>query len=77
MHAADYCIVVAEDDEVLRYCTARLLRDHGDFGILMWALPQFWCRATEPGQEVDGQPGHRAERGLGGAGNRHVRTFRA
>jgi two-component system, cell cycle sensor histidine kinase and response regulator CckA len=29
MHAADYCIVVAEDDEVLRYCTARLLRDHG------------------------------------------------
>ena len=29
MHAADYCIVVAEDDEVLRYCTSRLLRDHG------------------------------------------------
>jgi two-component system, cell cycle sensor histidine kinase and response regulator CckA len=29
MHAADYCIVVAEDDEILRYCTVRLLRRHG------------------------------------------------
>lgn len=29
MHASDYCIIVAEDDELLRYCTVRLLRDHG------------------------------------------------
>jgi CheY-like chemotaxis protein len=29
MHAADYCIVVAEDDEILRYCTVRLLSRHG------------------------------------------------
>jgi two-component system cell cycle sensor histidine kinase/response regulator CckA len=29
MHANDYCIVIAEDDEMLRYCTVRLLKDHG------------------------------------------------
>jgi two-component system cell cycle sensor histidine kinase/response regulator CckA len=29
MDAADYCIVVAEDDEMLRYCTVRLLSRHG------------------------------------------------
>lgn len=29
MYPADYCIVVAEDDEVIRYCTVRLLREHG------------------------------------------------
>lgn len=29
MHASDFCIVVAEDDEVLRYCTVRLLQSHG------------------------------------------------
>lgn len=29
MHACDYCIVVAEDDEILRYCTVKLLRQHG------------------------------------------------
>lgn len=29
MHASDYCIVVAEDDEMLRYCTVRLLKQHG------------------------------------------------
>jgi len=29
MRAADYCIVVAEDDEILRYCTVKLLREHG------------------------------------------------
>jgi CheY-like chemotaxis protein len=29
MHARDYCIVVAEDDEALRYCTVHLLRAHG------------------------------------------------
>lgn len=29
MHAGDYCIVVAEDEDLLRYCTARLLRQHG------------------------------------------------
>jgi DNA-binding response OmpR family regulator len=29
MHAGDYCIVVAEDDEVLRYCTVRLLKEQG------------------------------------------------
>jgi DNA-binding response OmpR family regulator len=29
MHANNFCIVVAEDDEVLRYCTVRLLQQHG------------------------------------------------
>src|SRR5829696_4871564 len=29
MHARDYCIVVAEDDEILRYCTVRLLTEEG------------------------------------------------
>ena len=29
MHTRDYCIVVAEDDELLRYCTVRLLGEHG------------------------------------------------
>jgi CheY-like chemotaxis protein len=29
MHPRDYCIVVAEDDEMLRYCTVRLLAEHG------------------------------------------------
>ena len=29
MHSGDYCIVVAEDDELLRYCTVNLLRSHG------------------------------------------------
>ncbi len=29
MHARDYCIVVAEDDDVLRYCTVRLLKQEG------------------------------------------------
>jgi two-component system cell cycle sensor histidine kinase/response regulator CckA len=29
MHARDYCVVVAEDDEILRYCTVRLLTGHG------------------------------------------------
>jgi DNA-binding response OmpR family regulator len=29
MHARDYCIVVAEDDEILRYCTVRLLMNEG------------------------------------------------
>jgi two-component system cell cycle sensor histidine kinase/response regulator CckA len=29
MHARDFCIVVAEDDEILRYCTVRLLKEHG------------------------------------------------
>jgi DNA-binding response OmpR family regulator len=29
MHPRDYCIVIAEDDDMLRYCTVRLLKDHG------------------------------------------------
>lgn len=29
MHSADFCIVVAEDDEVLRYCVVRGLESHG------------------------------------------------
>ena len=29
MHANNYCIVIAEDDEMLRYCTVRLLKEHG------------------------------------------------
>jgi DNA-binding response OmpR family regulator len=29
MHPGDYCIVIAEDDDMLRYCTVRLLKDHG------------------------------------------------
>ncbi len=29
MHTADFCIVVAEDDELLRYCTVKLLEKHG------------------------------------------------
>ena len=29
MHSGDFCIIVAEDDEVLRYCTVRLLQRHG------------------------------------------------
>jgi two-component system, cell cycle sensor histidine kinase and response regulator CckA len=29
MHAGEYCIVVAEDDEILRYCTVRLLVKEG------------------------------------------------
>ena len=29
MHARDFCIVVAEDDDMLRYCTVRLLQQHG------------------------------------------------
>ena len=29
MHPADYCIVVAEDDALLRYCTVRMLEKHG------------------------------------------------
>jgi CheY-like chemotaxis protein len=29
MHSGDYCIVVAEDEPLLRYCTVRLLREHG------------------------------------------------
>ena len=29
MHASDYCIVIAEDDEILRYCTVRLLKELG------------------------------------------------
>jgi two-component system, cell cycle sensor histidine kinase and response regulator CckA len=29
VHTADYCIVIAEDDAILRYCTANLLRKHG------------------------------------------------
>jgi DNA-binding response OmpR family regulator len=29
MHPGDYCIVVAEDDEILRYCTVRLLSEQG------------------------------------------------
>ena len=29
MHTADFCIVVAEDDPIVRYCVVRLLRKHG------------------------------------------------
>lgn len=29
MHARDFCIVVAEDDALLRYCTVKILRDEG------------------------------------------------
>jgi CheY-like chemotaxis protein len=29
MHARDFCIIVAEDDDLLRYCTVRLLNRHG------------------------------------------------
>jgi len=29
MHANDYCIVIAEDEDLLRYCTVRLLAQHG------------------------------------------------
>lgn len=29
MHAHDFCIVVAEDDDALRYCTVHLLQRHG------------------------------------------------
>ena len=29
MHAQDFCIVVAEDDNLLRYCTVHLLKKQG------------------------------------------------
>ena len=29
MHANEHCVVIAEDDELLRYCTVRLLKQHG------------------------------------------------
>ena len=29
MHPRSFCIVVAEDDEILRYCTVRLLKHQG------------------------------------------------
>jgi two-component system cell cycle sensor histidine kinase/response regulator CckA len=29
MHPQDFCIVIAEDDELLRYCAVRLLKNHG------------------------------------------------